>query len=122
MTVLIDTPLWPAHGRLWAHLVSDASLGELHEFAAANGIPRRGFDLDHYDVPADMHERLVAAGAEYVTGGELVRRLISSGLRVRARDRAVSAKAVYIGAMREEATSASFVRVSVEQTTVTVTG
>lgn len=122
MTVLIDTPLWPAHGRLWAHLVSDHSLGELHDFASANGIPRRGFDLDHYDVPADMHDRLVSAGAEYVTGGELVRRLISSGLRVRARDRAASAKAVvYIGAMREEATSASYVRVSVEQTTVTVT-
>ncbi len=122
MTVLIDTPLWPAHGRLWAHLVSDHSLSELHDFASANGIPRRGFDLDHYDVPADMHDRLIAAGAEYVSGGELVRRLIGSGLRVRARDRAASVKAVYIGAMREEKTSTSFVRVSVEQTTVTVTG
>lgn len=90
MAVLIDTPLWPAHGRLWAHLVSDVSLGELHEFAAANGIPRRGFDLDHYDVPDEMHERLIAAGAEYVSGGELVRRLIGSGLRVRARDRVES--------------------------------
>lgn len=87
MTVLIDTPLWPAHGRLWAHLVSDSSLGELHAFAAANGIPARGFDLDHYDVPEDMHDQLVAAGAVYVSGGELVRRLIGSGLRVPARDR-----------------------------------
>lgn len=121
MTVLIDTPLWPAHGRLWAHLVSDHSLGELHDFAAANGIPRRGFDLDHYDVPADMHDRLVTAGAQYVSGGELVRRLIKSGLRVRARDRAASEKAVYLGAMPEAATSTSFVRVSVEQTTITIT-
>ena len=87
MVILIDDAIWPAHGRLWAHLVSDADLEELHAFAAANGIPRRGFDLDHYDVPDEAHERLVAAGATHVTGGELVRRLIASGLRVRARDR-----------------------------------
>lgn len=91
MTVLIDTPQWPAHGRLWAHLVSDSSLHELHEFAAANGIPERGFDLDHYDVPDEMHDRLISAGAHYVSGGELVRRLIRSGLRVRARERGTAA-------------------------------
>ncbi|MBD3941450.1 DUF4031 domain-containing protein [Microbacterium sp. NEAU-LLC] len=87
MTILIDDPRWPAHGRLWAHLVSDASITELHEFAAANGIPARGFDLDHYDVPEEAHARLIAAGAVHVDGHELVRRLIASGLRVRARDR-----------------------------------
>ncbi|MBP1324917.1 hypothetical protein JOF28_000149 [Leucobacter exalbidus] len=87
MTVLIDAAQWPAHGRLWAHLVSDLSLEELHTFARANGIPDRGFDLDHYDVPDDMHVRLVAAGATPVTGRELVRRLIASGLRIPARDR-----------------------------------
>ncbi|MGX1703521.1 DUF4031 domain-containing protein [Microbacterium sp. NPDC055357] len=87
MAILLDDPVWPAHGRLWAHLVSDADLTELHEFAAANGIPRRGFDLDHYDVPAESHARLVAAGAEHVGGRELVRRLIASGLRVTARER-----------------------------------
>lgn len=87
MAILIDDPRWPAHGRLWAHLVTDASLDELHAFAAANGIPRRAFDRDHYDVPAQAHARLVAAGAEHVDGHELVRRLIASGLRVRARDR-----------------------------------
>ncbi len=87
MAILIDDPRWPAHGRLWAHLVSDRDLSELHAFAEANGIPRRGFDLDHYDVPADAHARLVAAGAVPVSGHDLVRRLIASGLRVRARDR-----------------------------------
>lgn len=85
--VLIDDPRWPAHGRLWAHLVSDTSYDELHEFAAAHGIPERGFDYDHYDVPEDMHERLVAGGAQHVSGGELVRRLIASGLRITARER-----------------------------------
>ncbi|WP_029145422.1 DUF4031 domain-containing protein [Microbacterium luticocti] len=87
MAILIDDPRWPAHGRLWSHLVTDTSLHELHAFARANGIPPRAFDRDHYDVPADMHARLVAAGAEPVDGHELVRRLIASGLRVRARDR-----------------------------------
>lgn len=87
MAVLVDDPLWPAHGRLWAHLVSDRSLDELHAFAAAQGLPPRAFDRDHYDVPADAVERLVAAGAERVGGKELTRRLIRSGLRVRARDR-----------------------------------
>ena len=87
MTVLIDPPRWPAHDTLWSHLVSDESLRELHEFAAANSIPERGFDLDHYDVPASRYDALVAAGAVPVDGHELVRRLIGSGLRVTARDR-----------------------------------
>jgi len=87
VAILIDDPRWPAHGRLWAHLVTDSSLDELHAFAQRNGIPRRAFDVDHYDVPAEAHARLVAAGAEHVDGHELVRRLIASGLRVRARDR-----------------------------------
>lgn len=85
--VLIDDPLWPAHDRLWAHLVSDDNLEELHAFARANGIPERGFDLDHYDVPAERHAELVASGATHVNGRELVRRLIASGLRVTARER-----------------------------------
>jgi len=87
MAVLVDAAMWPAHGRMWAHMVSDKSLDELHAFAAANGIPARGFDLDHYDVPADLVDDLVAAGAERVTAGELTRRLIASGLRVKGRDR-----------------------------------
>ncbi len=87
MTVLIDPPLWPAHGRLWSHLVSDASLEELHAFAAAHGVPSRGFDLDHYDVPDSAHEALVAAGAVPVPAGELLRRLRASGLRVTSAQR-----------------------------------
>ena len=87
MTVLVDDPLWPAHGRLWAHLVSDESLDELHAFAARHGLPARAFDLDHYDVPEESIPRLVAGGAQHVGGKELVRRLIASGLRIPARDR-----------------------------------
>ncbi len=87
MAILIDTARWPAHGRLWAHLVSDDNLDELHAFAAAHDIPRRGFDRDHYDVPAEVVDRLIAAGARHVTARELVNALRDSGLRVTARER-----------------------------------
>jgi len=87
MTVLIDRPAWPAHGTLWSHLVSDASLQELHAFAENAGVPRRAFDLDHYDVPAERYDELVARGAQPVSMRQLVERLRGSGLRVRAVDR-----------------------------------
>lgn len=87
MAILIDTARWPAHGRLWAHLISDDNLDELHAFAAAHDIPRRGFDRDHYDVPAEIVERLISAGARHVTARELVNALRDSGLRITARER-----------------------------------
>ncbi|TXQ90915.1 DUF4031 domain-containing protein, partial [Escherichia coli] len=59
MAILVDDPLWPAHGGMWAHLVSDSSLDELHAFARAAGIPERGFDHDHYDVPQERIRDLV---------------------------------------------------------------
>src|SRR5215217_4067614 len=71
MTVLIDPAMWPAHGTVWSHLVSDASLDELHEFARANDVPPRSFDVDHYDVPQRRVAELIAAGAEPVSGHEL---------------------------------------------------
>ena len=82
MAVLIDPPRWPAHGRLWSHLVSDRDLDELHAFADWVGLPRRAFEGDHYDVPAERHAQLVAAGAEPVEGRVLLSRLVASGLRV----------------------------------------
>jgi hypothetical protein len=87
MTVLLDRPAWPAHGTLWSHLVSDSSLEELHAFARAAGIPERGFDRDHYDVPAARYDELVALGAVPVSNRDLVRRLQASGLRVTQRER-----------------------------------
>ena len=81
MAVLIDPPGWPAHGRLWSHLASDTSLEELHAFARRTGLPERGFEGDHYDVPEERYAALVAAGAIPVPGRELVRRLLASGLR-----------------------------------------
>ncbi len=87
MAILIDTARWPAHGRLWAHLVSDSHLEELHDFAQANGIPARGFDLDHYDIPEERVADLISAGARPVTARQLVDALRDSGLRVTMRER-----------------------------------
>ncbi len=81
MTVLVDGANWRWRGRRWAHLVSDASLAELHDFADELGLERAWFQGDHYDVPADVRERALALGATRVTSEELVRRLRAAGLR-----------------------------------------
>ena len=83
MTVLIDAPTWPGHGRLWSHLVSDTSYDELHAFAAGLGLPRRAFERDHFDVVAERFDAAVAAGAVPVPSREIVRRLHAAGLRRR---------------------------------------
>ncbi|MFF8931807.1 DUF4031 domain-containing protein [Streptomyces longwoodensis] len=81
MTVYIDPPTWPGHGRLWSHLVSDTSFAELHAFAERLGVPRRAFERDHYDLPSHRYPDAVAAGAVQVGSKELVRRLTAAGLR-----------------------------------------
>lgn len=81
--ILIDPPNAHGHGRLWSHLASDTSYDELHAFAEALGIPPRGFDRDHYDVPAEWYDRVVALGAQQVSSRELVARLRAAGLRRR---------------------------------------
>jgi predicted metal-dependent HD superfamily phosphohydrolase len=87
MAVYVDPPLWPAHGTVFSHLVSDESLEELHAFAGAAGVPERAFDGDHYDVPERRYRDLVEAGAIPVEARVLVRKLIASGLRIPARER-----------------------------------
>lgn len=85
MTLWIDEPIWPAHGRRFAHLVSDTSYAELHAFARVVGMHPRAFDGDHYDVPEERWQQLVEAGATPTHGVDLVRRLNASGLRLRKR-------------------------------------
>lgn len=79
--ILVDQPIWPAHGRRFAHLVSDESLDELHRFAATVGLPARAFHGDHYDLPDHWWDDAVAAGATPVDPRLLVRRLREAGLR-----------------------------------------
>ena len=81
MAILVDTPIWPFRDRLWCHLVSDTSYDELHAVAEQLGIPRSGFQGDHYDLPAELRDAAIALGAQPVTGRELITRLRASGLR-----------------------------------------
>ncbi len=83
MTVYIDPPSWPGHGRLWSHLASDVSYEELHAFAGRLGLPGRAFERDHYDVPAHRYADAVRLGAVEVRSREIVDRLTAAGLRRR---------------------------------------
>ena len=85
MAILIDPPRPEAHGRRWSHLVSDTSLDELHRFARSVGIPERGFEGDHYDIPEERYASVVAAGARPTPARELLRALQASGLRMQKR-------------------------------------
>jgi len=82
VAVLIDDPLWWWRGRRWCHMVSDTSLEELHDFAAALSVPRRSFQGDHYDIPEEYRQDMVEAGAQEVGSRELLRRLRAAGLRL----------------------------------------
>jgi Protein of unknown function (DUF4031) len=83
--IYVDKAIWPgkgrAAGRLWAHLVSDVSYAELHEFAERLGVPRRAFDRDHYDIPSELVPVAISLGAQALNSRDLVRRLMQSGLR-----------------------------------------
>ncbi len=79
--IYVDRPVWPARGRLWAHLVSDVSYLELHAFAAMLDAPRRGFDRDHYDIPAELVPVAIWLGAQQVSTKEIAMRLRAAGLR-----------------------------------------
>jgi hypothetical protein len=87
MAILIDEARWWWRDQKWCHLVSDVSYDELHEFAGRAGIPRRGFQGDHYDVPEEYRAGMIAAGALQVESRELVRRLRAAGLRLSPAER-----------------------------------
>jgi hypothetical protein len=82
VAILIDEARWWHRERRWCHLVSDVSYDELHEFADRVGIPRRGFQGDHYDIPEEYRDDMITAGARVVESRELVRRLRDAGLRL----------------------------------------
>ncbi len=85
MAILIDEPIWPFRGERWAHLVSDESYEELHQFAGSIGIPKLSFQDDHYDIPKHMWQIAVNAGAIPTDPRVLVRKLKNAGLRKKKR-------------------------------------
>ena len=87
VAVLVDEAVWPWRGARWAHLVSDESVAELHDFAARLGLRRMSFQGDHYDIPAEIRDRALRLGARAVGGRDLVRSLRSADLRLGASER-----------------------------------
>jgi hypothetical protein len=81
VAILVDAPVWPHRDRLWAHLISDVSYAELHEFAGRLGLPSRAFHRDHYDLPVERHSDAVELGALLVSGREVLAALRGAGLR-----------------------------------------
>ena len=81
MAILIDHAQWPWRDWLWCHLISDTSVDELKEFAAEMGLPDRGFQGDHFDVPEHMREIAIAAGAIEVNTRQILKALYDSGIR-----------------------------------------
>ena len=94
MAILIDEPRWWYQGRKWCHLVSDVSYDELFEFTDAIDIPRRAFQGDHFDIPEEYREAMIAAGAVVVESRELVRRLRGAGLRLSPTERRARTEAL----------------------------
>lgn len=85
MAILIDSFHNGARGpiRYWhrrcGHLVSDSSLEELHQFAAALGLRREWFQrksVPHYDLTGRHYELALERGAILVSSREIVRRAV----------------------------------------------
>lgn len=87
MAILIDTAIWPWRDWLWCHMVSDTSIDELKAFAAELGIPERGFQGDHFDVPEHMRSVAIIQGAIEVTSREILSALYKAGIRKRPSER-----------------------------------
>lgn len=83
MALLVDQAHWPWRDRMWCHLISDTSLDELHSFAAKLGVPERGFQGDHYDLPHDLRVQAIEHGAREVSSREIILALRAAGLRRR---------------------------------------
>jgi hypothetical protein len=92
MAILVDEPRWPSrNGVRFAHLVSDSSRAELDAFVARLDLQRPlRFHGDHYDIPAQLWDIVVDAGATPVTTRDIVSSLRAAGLR-RVRVTATSA-------------------------------
>ncbi|HJP16788.1 MAG TPA: DUF4031 domain-containing protein [Acidimicrobiales bacterium] len=82
MTILVDSAIWPWRGKNWAHLISDETYIELHNFAEKIGLRRMSFQGDHYDINAQIRDIAIKNGAKPVDGRELITKLKEAGLRL----------------------------------------
>jgi hypothetical protein len=87
VAILIDQAMWPWRDWMWCHMVSDTSVEELKAFADSLGIPEKGFQGDHVDVPEHMRQVAIAHGAREVTTREILAALYAAGIRQRPHQR-----------------------------------
>jgi hypothetical protein len=64
-------------------MVSDTSTDELIAFARKLGIPDKGFQGDHYDVPDHMRSLAIENGATEVSTRTILAALYAAGIRQR---------------------------------------
>lgn len=83
--ILVDSALWSWREQKWAHLVSDSSYRELHDFASRLGKRRISFQGDHYDVNESERHDALDLGATAVGCRDLLKSIRSNGLRRRNR-------------------------------------
>ena len=83
MTVYIDPPTWPGHGRMWSHLVSDVSYDELHAFAGGHRLPAAAPSSGTTTTcPSHRYADAVRRRARWRSAARnCVRRLTEAGLR-----------------------------------------
>ncbi len=95
MAILIDSFHNGARGpvRYWGrrcgHLVSDASLEELHRFAESLGLRREWFQeksIPHYDLTGQLYDLALKQGAILVSSREIVRRAVRMDGKPRTRN------------------------------------
>ncbi len=83
--IFVDNAIWSWRGQKWAHLASDSSYWELHEFAHQLGKRRIGFQGDHYDVNESERLDAIDLGATAVGCRDLLKSIRSNGLRQKSR-------------------------------------
>ena len=73
--IMIDAMQWPWKGKLWAHMIIDVDVKELHEFAQKIGLKKEWYQpksFPHYDVTGKIYEKALECGAQFTTGKKLV--------------------------------------------------
>lgn len=83
MAILVDHMRDVKRGNGWpyrraAHMVSDKSFEELHDFAHRLGLQKSWFQGDHYDISTAVHREARDMGAEEVHQRDLVKKMRKS--------------------------------------------
>lgn len=78
MTIFVDQAMWkkPKGRKTYAHMATDGSLEQLHQFALRIGVKRHFFhagDKPHYDINEQQRITAIVCGAVEVTSKQLVR-------------------------------------------------